>query len=76
MFFFTAMPKWIQTPEDLTTSIGESIAMKCIATGSPKPVISWRKYSGIQNIFFSKFNVNQSFGFYIPMQYMSHEVAI
>ncbi|GIY67333.1 titin [Caerostris darwini] len=41
-------PKWIKTPEDIVTSIGDSVVLPCLATGSPKPRIAWKKISGAE----------------------------
>ncbi|KAG8178107.1 hypothetical protein JTE90_017454 [Oedothorax gibbosus] len=41
-----APPKWITTPPDKILAIGESVTLKCSATGSPKPKVTWSRYSG------------------------------
>ncbi|CAL1281289.1 unnamed protein product [Larinioides sclopetarius] len=41
-----APPKWIETPDDMIKAVGEPINLKCIASGSPRPKIFWRKYFG------------------------------
>lgn len=46
------MPRWVQIPEDITASIGETVLIKCVASGSPKPKISWKKYSGEIPVFY------------------------
>ncbi|GBL76499.1 Titin [Araneus ventricosus] len=38
-----ASPKWIEHPENVVAVIGDSINVKCIASGSPPPNIQWRK---------------------------------
>ncbi|XP_055939789.1 cell adhesion molecule DSCAML1-like isoform X1 [Argiope bruennichi] len=43
-----APPKWVETPDDMTKAVGEPIILKCIASGSPRPKIFWRKYSGAE----------------------------
>ncbi|GFU28491.1 titin [Nephila pilipes] len=40
-----APPLWIKTPENITMAIGETVSFTCSASGSPKPRISWEKYS-------------------------------
>ncbi|GIY09033.1 hemicentin-1 [Caerostris extrusa] len=41
-----APPKWIETPEDMIKAIGEPAFLKCLASGSPRPKVSFRKYLG------------------------------
>ncbi|GFU50491.1 titin [Nephila pilipes] len=41
-----APPKWVETPSDMIKAIGESVMLKCLASGSPRPQITWRKYVG------------------------------
>ncbi|GFQ96762.1 hemicentin-1 [Trichonephila clavata] len=36
-------PKWIQEPSDKSVHVGEKIALKCEASGFPKPKITWFK---------------------------------
>ncbi|GFS52408.1 titin [Trichonephila inaurata madagascariensis] len=38
-----APPKWLETPKDIITTIGDSVIVTCDASGSPKPRIYWKK---------------------------------
>ncbi|XP_071041660.1 cell adhesion molecule Dscam1 isoform X5 [Parasteatoda tepidariorum] len=40
-----ASPKWIEQPNDISTIVGLSVEARCLATGSPHPTITWRKYT-------------------------------
>ena len=42
MFLLVSL-KWVNEPSDITVNFGERIAMKCSASGSPKPKIFWHK---------------------------------
>ncbi|KAL2091482.1 hypothetical protein ACEWY4_013745 [Coilia grayii] len=35
-------PQWITRPESQISMIGSDVLIKCVATGNPKPTISWR----------------------------------
>lgn len=45
--YVLASPKWVKQPMDITAVIGEALGVNCVASGSPNPRISWKKYSGI-----------------------------
>ncbi|KFM56580.1 Neuronal cell adhesion molecule, partial [Stegodyphus mimosarum] len=38
-----ASPKWIQQPADVVTNLGATAMAYCLASGSPKPEITWSK---------------------------------
>ncbi|PRD20372.1 UNVERIFIED_CONTAM: Down syndrome cell adhesion molecule-like protein [Trichonephila clavipes] len=40
-----APPQWLEEPKNVITRVGEPIDIHCSATGSPKPNISWKKFS-------------------------------
>ncbi|XP_055939793.1 cell adhesion molecule DSCAML1-like isoform X5 [Argiope bruennichi] len=40
-----APPKWLKIPENIVTTIGSSVNIECLASGSPKPRIKWIKPS-------------------------------
>lgn len=44
--FYLAPPRWQVQPQDIITTIGNSVTISCIASGSPQPTYTWRKYSG------------------------------
>ncbi|GFV73983.1 titin, partial [Trichonephila clavipes] len=44
-----APPKWLETPKDIITTIGDSATVTCDASGSPKPKIYWKKLSDKMN---------------------------
>ncbi|GIY67332.1 hemicentin-1 [Caerostris darwini] len=43
-----AHPRWVSVPNDVVSTLGSSVSVHCIATGSPEPNIIWKKYS-VQN---------------------------
>lgn len=49
---FSAPPKWETLPVDVLTNSGESVTVKCTASGSPKPEITWKKIGGMEKIFY------------------------
>ncbi|KAG8172827.1 hypothetical protein JTE90_022929 [Oedothorax gibbosus] len=48
--FFKAPPKWLQTPKDIISTIGENLSFMCNASGSPKPKIQWKKIKDKNNV--------------------------
>ncbi|GIY09038.1 titin [Caerostris extrusa] len=41
-----ASPKWIDQPSDIITTAGDTVVVRCIASGSPEPRILWKKKNG------------------------------
>jgi len=39
----TAPPSFVSAPRGRSVAIGRRVSFECEATGSPTPVISWRK---------------------------------
>ncbi|XP_032513390.2 leucine-rich repeats and immunoglobulin-like domains protein 3 [Danaus plexippus] len=39
-------PRFIKTPTNVTVKTGETVTLKCAATGDPSPEISWKKDGG------------------------------
>ncbi|XP_023225164.1 Down syndrome cell adhesion molecule-like [Centruroides sculpturatus] len=46
-----APPRWISEPQDIDITSGNSIKIKCSATGFPIPKVSWRRMNGNVNEF-------------------------
>ncbi|XP_035232056.1 Down syndrome cell adhesion molecule-like [Stegodyphus dumicola] len=44
-FILMEAPTWIQEPEDIVGVEGQRIEIRCVADGSPKPEIIWKKRS-------------------------------
>ena len=42
-FCFSVSPRFITTPQDKTSAIGNSVRLSCQATGHPVPEIKWTK---------------------------------
>ncbi|XP_054724332.1 cell adhesion molecule Dscam2-like [Uloborus diversus] len=38
-----APPRWLIEPTNLTVVVGDPVSLTCVAEGSPKPVINWRR---------------------------------
>ncbi|XP_067138845.1 cell adhesion molecule Dscam2-like [Centruroides vittatus] len=50
-------PKWIEEPSDTSAILDSSISLICNASGSPKPRITWEKFTGPNlNIYTRLFN--------------------
>ncbi|GFR22302.1 basement membrane-specific heparan sulfate proteoglycan core protein [Trichonephila clavata] len=45
-----ASPKWIEQPLDLITTIGTTVTVRCLASGSPEPIIQWTKKDGSKTV--------------------------
>lgn len=52
--FLIAHPRWISTPNDIISTLGSVVSVQCLVTGSPEPIITWKKYTGK----FSDFSVS------------------
>lgn len=44
LFFYSVPPKFVKTPTNIEVSVTDrQVLFKCLATGYPKPSITWRK---------------------------------
>uniref|UniRef100_T1JP33 Down syndrome cell adhesion molecule-like protein Dscam2 n=1 Tax=Strigamia maritima TaxID=126957 RepID=T1JP33_STRMM len=47
LLFVNVPPKWIQTPNDMSTVIGEEVKLPCATEGFPVPLVTWTKSEAI-----------------------------
>ncbi|GFT23978.1 titin, partial [Nephila pilipes] len=45
-----ASPKWLEQPNDLITTVGTTVTVRCLASGSPEPKIQWAKKDGSKTV--------------------------
>nr|XP_042909621.1 neural cell adhesion molecule L1-like protein [Parasteatoda tepidariorum] len=41
-----APPHWLSLPSDVVTTLGETTVVECSASGSPEPLVKFKKHSG------------------------------
>jgi hypothetical protein len=46
LFFPAVPPRWVMEPGDSFVILKKSVALDCLTTGTPEPVITWQKALG------------------------------